>query len=128
MSVALFFISHEGIAGNLLGIAEAIMRQNSENLDYIEVPMDAPVLQIQEKAEQQLQQLDLTKGIIFFTDTYGSTPGNIAQHLARSHNSVIISGINLPMVLRLLNYRNMPLQELIDKSIDGGRKGIEQHQ
>lgn len=128
MNIALFFVSHEGIAGNLLTIAEAIMHQSGTNLDYIEVPMDTPILQIQEKADQQLQQLDLSDGIIFFTDTYGSTPGNIAQQLARAHNSVIISGINLPMVLRLLNYRDNDLQSLIKKAIDGGRKGIDLHE
>ena len=128
MSVALFFVSHEGIAGNMLAIAGAIMRQDNSNIDHIEVPMDTPILEVQAEAEQKLQRLDMTDGIIFFTDTFGSTPGNIARHLARERKSVIISGINLPMILRLLNYRDRDTQGLIDTAIDGGRKGIDLHE
>jgi len=41
MSIALFFITHEGIASNLLKMGESIIREQNNNLSFIEVPMDA---------------------------------------------------------------------------------------
>ncbi len=41
MSIALFFITHEGIASNLIAIGEAIIKKTKNNLSYLEIPMDA---------------------------------------------------------------------------------------
>ena len=76
--------------------------------------------------ENKIKELDITDGIIFITDIYGSTPSNIAQTLADRYDSTLISGINLPMMIRLLNYRSEPETSLIDKAVDGGQKGIQE--
>ncbi len=126
MSVALFFISHEGIASNLLNIGEAIIQKQSSNLSWLEVPMDAPVSAMLQAAEDKLQQLDTANGVIFITDIYGSTPSNIAQQLAKKYQAHLISGVNLPMVIRLLNYRDSSEETLLQKALDGGRQCIQQ--
>lgn len=126
MSTALFFITHPGIASSLLEVAEAIVKSSSNNLAYQEVPMDAPIEEMADSIENKMAELDTGNGIIFITDIYGSTPSNIAQLLADKYDSTLISGVNLPMVIRLLNYRREPEPTLIDKAIDGGVTGINQ--
>ena len=126
MRTALFFITHPGIASNLLEVAEAIIKKTSKNLALQEVPMDALPDTMLEEIENKIKQLDTTDGIIFITDIYGSTPSNIAQTLADKHGSTLISGVNLPMMIRLLNYRTEPETTLIDKAVDGGHKGIQE--
>ncbi len=125
MSVALFFISHEGIASNLLKMGEAILQKKNSNLDYLEVPMDASVNSMLENIENKLSQLDTTQGLLVITDIYGGTPSNIAQKVADKHQTDLISGINLPMVIRLLNYRNESQSSLLQKALDGAKKGIQ---
>ncbi len=125
MSVALFFISHEGIASNLLKMGEAILQKKNSNLDYLEVPMDASVDSMLENIEKKLSQLDTTQGLLVITDIYGGTPSNIAQKVADKHQTDLISGINLPMVIRLLNYRNKSQSSLLQKALDGAKKGIQ---
>ncbi len=127
MSVALFLITHEGLASNLLSIGEAIIQKPNSNLSYIEVPMDASVAEITDQAEKKLAELNINEGILFFTDVYGSTPSNIAQQLATKNNMALVSGINLPMTLRLLNYRDSDKTELLEKALDGGRQGIQKN-
>ena len=126
MSTALYFITHEGIASNLITIGEAIIRKTINNLKYCEVPMDADIASTISGIEESIAQLDTDEGILFITDIYGSTPSNIAQLLADKYDSTLISGVNLPMVIRLLNYRREPEPTLIDKAIDGGVTGINQ--
>lgn len=126
MKTALFLITHPGIASNLLEVAESIIKKTSKNLALQEVPMDAQPEAMTEEIENKIKALDTTDGIIFITDIYGSTPSNIAQTIADRYNSTLISGINLPMMIRLLNYRSEEETTLIDKAVDGGQKGIQE--
>lgn len=125
MSVALFFITHEGIASNLITIGEAIIQNTNNNLSYFEIPMDANSNIMIEGIEKKLEQLDIEEGVLFITDIYGSTPSNIAQKMADKHHADLISGVNLPMIIRLLNYRNETVESLIQKALDGAKKGIQ---
>ena len=125
MSTALFFITHEGIASNLLNIGESIIQQQNNNIGYTEVAMDADINTTISNIEDKLNKLNLTQGLLFITDLYGSTPSNISQQLAAKYNASLISGVNLPMIIRLLNYRDEPEQTLLQKALDGARKGVQ---
>lgn len=125
MSVALFFITHEGIASNLITIGEAIIKKTNNNLSFFEVPMDADITLIIDTIEKRLTRLDTNEGVLFFTDMYGGTPSNVAQRLADKHHAHLISGVNLPMVIRLLNYRDESEKTLIQKALEGAKKGIQ---
>ena len=124
MNTALFFITHDGIASSLLHIGESIIGRPMSNLAYHEVAMDSSVLQAMKSIEKKLQTLDLSDNLIFITDIIGATPSNIAQQLAAKYDAKLISGVNLPMVIRLLNYRDADIQELISKAIDGARDSV----
>ena len=125
MSIALFFITHEGIASNLLSIGQAILQKPDNNLSFLEVPMDADLDTMINNIENKLNKLNLDKGVLFITDIYGGTPSNIAQLLATNYDANLISGLNLPMIIRLLNYRDETEQMLIQKALDGARSGIQ---
>ena len=125
MSIALFLITHEGIASNLLSTGQSIIQKPDNNLSFIEVPMNANLDTMINNIENKLNKLDLNNGILFITDIYGGTPSNIAQLLATNYDANLISGINLPMIIRLLNYRDETEQVLIQKALDGARAGIQ---
>ena len=124
MNTALFFITHDGIASSLLHIGESIIGRPMSNLAYHEVAMDSSVLQAMKSIESKLQTLDLSDNLIFITDIIGATPSNIAQQLAAKYDAKLISGVNLPMVIRLLNYRDTDIRELTSKAIDGARDSV----
>ena len=125
MSIALFFITHEGIASNLLNIGENIIQKENDNLAYHEVAMDADIDKSIENIEAKLSKLKLDKGLLFISDIYGSTPSNVAEKIAEKYHSHLINGVNLPMVIRLLNYRDQAEQSLLEKALAGARKGIQ---
>ena len=125
MCTALFFITHEGIAHSLITVAETIIKQTGRNLSYYEVAMDADAQQTNQHIEDKIQQLDLNDGIIFITDIFGSTPSNTAHKFANKHAASLITGVNLAMVIRLLNYRDESQQSLIKIALDGSIKSIQ---
>ena len=66
----------------------------------------------------------LSTCVLVLTDLYGSTPSNIACRLHRLSNVRVVSGINLPMLIRVLNYPDLDLDELAHKALTGGRDGV----
>ena len=77
------------------------------------------------QANQKVASLDKGDGVLVLTDMYGSTPSNIATKLLYEHKNIaLIAGINLSMLVRLLNYPDSTLQQLIDKALSGGRDGV----
>ena len=127
MSIALFFVTHEGIASNLLSIGEAIRQRPGSNLSFTEVPMDSSTDDITRQIDKKLESLIIDDGIIFITDIFGSTPSNIAQQFATRYKAPLISGVNLPMVVRLFNYREEQTEALLQKALDGAHLGIQNH-
>jgi len=124
MSIAIILITHEGIASNLLNIGKSIIQKPIDNFSYVEVPMDTEVNEVLEDVEKNISELNLNDGIIFVTDVYGSTPANIAKKLATKYKTCLLSGVNLPMIIRLLNYRDEKKESILEKALEGACQGI----
>ncbi|MCK5497972.1 MAG: PTS sugar transporter subunit IIA [Gammaproteobacteria bacterium] len=127
MSVALLLITHKKIASSLVEVASSIVNDAPENFACIEVPMDAPVDAVETRIDDQLNKLDRNDGLMILTDMYGGTPSNIANKYLQQEDTYLISGLNLPMLVKIMNYRNLPLAELSEKVLSGGKQGIELH-
>ena len=65
-------------------------------------------------AMEQLRQPGI-KGILVLTDIFGATPSNVAQKLVDGLNSKLITGVNLPMLLRAVSYRHESLEALVSR-------------
>ena len=124
MSIAIFLITHEGIASSLLNIGKSIIQKPIDNISFIEVPMDTEVDVVTKNIETKISTLNLSDGIIFITDIYGSTPANIAKKFATNYDTSLLSGINLPMIIRLLSYRDEDSQTILKKALEGACQGI----
>jgi len=129
MSVALLIITHEHVADGLLSTAHNILNKAIDNTTVVEVPMDTPIEKITAQINKQLTTLNTSDGILILTDLVGSTPFNVATQIKNEQSGArLISGLNLPMLLKLSNYRELPLIELTDIAIIGGQSGINIHE
>ncbi|RYY85024.1 MAG: PTS fructose transporter subunit IIA [Comamonadaceae bacterium] len=77
-------------------------------------------------AMQQLARLPQVKGVLVLTDIFGATPSNVAQKLVDGVTSRLITGVNLPMLLRSVSYRHEPLDALVARAVVGGTQGVMQ--
>ena len=77
-------------------------------------------------AMEQLGQPAGIDGILVLTDIFGATPSNVAQKLVDGVRSKLVTGINLPMLLRAVSYRNEPLDALVSRAVIGGTQGVMQ--
>ena len=124
MSVALLLITHKNIGKDMLAITRSILNEELNNTACVEIPMDADIESIKHEVTDVLDGLSTDNGVLILTDSYGSTPCNIANAFLNSDNRTLVSGLNLPMLIRIMNYRSQPLSELRDIAIEGGRRGI----
>ncbi|HSW15665.1 MAG TPA: PTS fructose transporter subunit IIA [Ramlibacter sp.] len=77
-------------------------------------------------ALEQLTHSAQVKGVLVLTDIFGATPSNVAQKLVDGHRSRLVTGVNLPMLLRSVSYRHEPLDALVARAVTGGTQGVMQ--
>ena len=77
-------------------------------------------------ALEQVRQLANVQGVLVLTDIFGATPSNVAQKLVDGVASRLITGVNLPMLLRSVSYRHEPLENLVSRAVIGGTQGVMQ--
>ena len=76
-------------------------------------------------ASAALRRVDSGAGALVLTDLYGATPSNLAAKLARLGTPVRrVSAVNLPMLLRVMNYAELDLDELPAVAAAGARNGV----
>lgn len=75
------------------------------------------------QARALLQALDAPSTLVL-TDVFGATPCNVAQRLVDGVRSRLVAGVNLPMLLRTVSYRQEPLDALVSRALIGATQGI----
>jgi PTS system mannose-specific IIA component len=63
-------------------------------------------------------------GVIILTDMFGGTPSNISLSLLQPGKVDVLTGVNLPMLLRILGMRDQELSELAQNAKNAAIQGI----
>lgn len=125
MAVGILLITHEGIGTALLLVATRLLRKLPLETAAFEVPFDGDPDEWLPQASAALRRVDGGHGVLVLTDLYGATPSNIASRLARLGTPVRrVSALSLPMLLRVMNYADLPLDELPAVAAAGARNGV----
>ena len=125
MSVALLLITHDSIGSSLLETATNMLGICPVATEVLSIQRHLKPDKLFHKAERLCQDIEQGDGLLILTDMYGSTPSNIAQRLLLQNPSrVVITGLNLPMLVRVMNYPQLSLSELAEKALSGSIKGI----
>jgi len=124
VNVGILLITHDNIGAVLLRTAIEVLGISPLSTSSLAAPSDCDPERILADARQAAEELDSGDGVLVLTDLYGATPSNIACRLHRFRELRVVSGLNLPMLIRVLNYPDLDLDELQHKAVSGGRDGI----
>ncbi|MFL6581497.1 MAG: PTS sugar transporter subunit IIA [Burkholderiales bacterium] len=124
--VGILIITHGALGESLIHSASHVMGARPMQLAHLGVSMDDDPQQIVPQAIKLLQSLDQGRGVLVLTDVYGATPSNIAGRLLIPGKIEGVAGVNLPMLVRALTYRNEPLKTVVAKAVSGGIEGVMQ--
>ncbi len=125
----ILIIAHAPLASALRDCAAHVYAGCPHRLEALDVPPDAPPESLMPRAQAALQRVTGSDGAaLLLVDTAGASPCNLAQRLARTSVPAttvrVVSGVNLPMLLRTLCYQKEPLDALLDRALAGGVRGI----
>ncbi|MFC1560747.1 PTS sugar transporter subunit IIA [Pseudomonadota bacterium] len=129
MNVGILLVTHGQIGHQLVATAETIFCQGMASVACVSVPANINPQQLGRYADQirdTMAEQDTGAGVLVLTDVYGATPDNLARYFTEQGNARVVSGVNLPMLLRVLNYSRQSLQQLCDIAVAGGKSGIKQ--
>ena len=76
------------------------------------------------RARELLENIDAGDGVLVLTDIFGATPGNVVSRLLEDHHIEGVSGVSLPMLLRVLTSRNGSLPAAVQRAKSGGSDGV----
>ena len=124
MTVGILLICHNDIGGQLIETATDMLERLPTRLEHLDVRQDDDPIDLLNAARRLVNDLDNGDGVLVMTDMYGSTPSNISHRLLDRHGVQVLSGVNLPMLVRALNYPRLTLDEMTAKARNGGREGI----
>lgn len=125
MSVAILIVSHHNIGKALAeAVDTSFNHQLPLKLSTVDVPSDADPDKLKLRVKNAITKLDSGDGVLILTDLYGSTPSNICKDTLESSHVRIVTGLNLPMLVRVMNYPNLPLDEIAANAVAGGQGGI----
>ena len=122
--IGILIIAHGTLGESLIHCASHVLNKRPPRLRQLGVTAQDDPLLLLPQARSLVKELDIGAGVLILSDMYGGSPSNIAAKLLLPGRIEGIAGVNLPMLLRALTYRERPLATLVTKAISGGCEGV----
>ena len=122
-TTSILLIAHAPLAHALRECALHVFPDCGSSVAALDVPPNQPPEESLAQARILLDQLG-TDSTLVLTDVFGATPCNVAQKLVDGVRSKLITGVNLPMLLRTVSYRHESLDALISRAMIGATQGV----
>jgi PTS system mannose-specific IIA component len=121
----IFIIAHAPLASALRQCVLHVFPDNAPGVAALDVQPNMPPEETLAQARIILAQLGTSHALVL-VDVFGATPCNVAQKLVDGVHSKLITGINLPMLLRTVSYRHESLDALVARALIGATQGVMQ--
>jgi len=122
--IGLFLITHTSYGESLIQCACHVLNRRPPQIVQLGISAQDDPLDVLPLASNLLKLVDSGEGVMVMTDIYGATPSNIAMKLLEPGRIEGVAGVNLPMLLRALTYRDKDMETLLTRATTGGRDGI----
>ncbi|MCE2948682.1 MAG: PTS sugar transporter subunit IIA [bacterium] len=122
--IGILIIAHGTLAESLIHCASHVLGKRPMRVRQLGVTIHDDPAAILPQAQDLVTHLDDGSGVLILADIYGATPCNLASKLLQAGRVEGIAGVNLPMLIRALTYRDRPLEQMIAKAISGGCEGV----
>ncbi len=122
--IGVLIVAHGTFGESLIHSASHVLGKRPLRVRQVGLTVHDDPEAILQQARDLVRQLDQGEGVLVLTDILGATPSNLAARLAVPGKVEVLSGVNLPMLIRALTYRAQPLATVVGKAISGAREGV----
>ena len=122
--IGIFLVTHGTLGEALIQCACHVLNKRPPQIVQLGLSAQDDPLDILPQARQMLGWADSGYGVLVLTDIFGATPGNVAAKLIEPGRIEAVAGVNLPMLLRVLTYRERDMDTLLKRAVSGGCEGV----
>ncbi len=122
--IGILIITHGTLGESLIHCASHVLNKRPPRVKQLGVTAQDDPAMLLPQARALIKELDAGDGVLILTDIYGGTPSNMASKLLLPGKAEAVAGVNLPMLIRVLTYRDRDLPTLVTKAISGGCEGV----
>jgi PTS system mannose-specific IIA component len=123
----LFIIAHAPLASALKAAAAHAFPEAAARIEVLDVSSSLPPDQTEAHARVLLERAlaaSARREALVLIDVFGATPANIAQRLADGVRVKVVTGVNVPMLWRSINYADEPIDQLAARAVAGATQGV----
>ena len=119
-------VAHGDLSSVLARLVEKILGVELR-IETVSVGWDDDVEEARRRVQEAVRRADGGRGVLILTDMFGGTPTNVALPFLKEHNVEIVTGVNLPMLVKVPNVQQEPgtLREAADRLRDLGQRAIQ---
>jgi len=118
-------VTHANLGSALIETLEFILGKEQENLLPISIDIKEDPDNLRKKIKQGISKVNSDKGVLIFTDMFGGTPSNLAYSFLEEGKVEVISGVNLPILLKAVTSRKkMNMETLTSSLVEHGKRSI----
>lgn len=125
MTTGILIVAHTPLASALRACVMHVYPEAADTVVALDVPPNEFTDTTQATARVLISQLGTAQTLVL-TDVFGATPCNVAQKVVDGFCTKLVAGVNLPMLLRTVNYRHEALDALVARALSGGAQCIMQ--
>ncbi|MBU0994004.1 MAG: PTS fructose transporter subunit IIA [Proteobacteria bacterium] len=118
-------VTHGQLGDALIEAAEFITGQKPEAVVAVSINIQSNADKLREKIEKKINEVKGDNGVLILTDMFGGSPSNLSYSFLEEGSIEVISGVNLPILLKAIDIRvKMPLSESVEKIVDFGKRSV----
>ena len=122
--IGILIVAHGTLGESLIHCASHVMGKRPLYLRQLGVTVHDDLDALLPQGRDLIRFLDQGQGVLVMTDIFGATPSNIASKLLAPNRVQGVSGVNMPMLIKALTYREQPMETLIQKTLAGAQEGV----
>jgi mannose PTS system EIIA component len=123
--IGVVIVTHCRLAEELIAAARLVVGEELKQFQAVSIGPSEGTEDIREKIIGAIRKVDEGQGVLILTDMYGGTPSNISLSFLEDKKIEVITGVNLPMLLKLATHPNeMDLEKLALYITEYGQRNI----
>jgi len=121
--IGIVIVAHGGLARELQKAVEHVVGRQP-GMIAISIGAEDDRTRRQREICDAADAVDSGDGVVVVTDMFGGSPSNLSLRACRPVNRKLLTGVNLPMLVKLAKSRNLPADEAVSRAAEAGRRYI----
>lgn len=121
--IGIVLVAHCNLAQEMLAVVEHVVGPQ-EGIECVGIKVTDDMEQKRHEILEKTSLADKGDGVIVVTDMFGGTPSNLAISIMEERNIEVISGMNVPLLVKLVRERNETIADAVVSAQEAGRKYI----